>query len=402
MITLELNGQRYQGWTEISVMRNIETMSGSFNFCATSSNINTFPIKVGSPCKVFIDNTMVVNGYIDTVGVSYSSNDHSISITGRDRTEDIIDSTIVGVKEFQGMNLIQVIQKVLKDNGLTEIKIINEAGNIDAIFPDNDPAATPISQTVFSFIETYARKRQVLLTTDGKGNIVLARGSKYTSSAVLQNQVDGLFNNIKSANVNYDLTKRFYKYTLQSQQNPAAIGIGFDTPGGADEDVEGQEYIQEGDDVPEVDVNSVVVQNGFAIDSSIRSSRVTEIISKTSDSSVNLTELAEWTKNLARARSKEYTAVVVGHYQDDAKTLPWEPNILVKVIDTFADINATLLIKSVEYKVSLDSGSTSHICLVDSDSYTLQLAIESETEKKKKRANKFGGNLTFDPPQPAQ
>lgn len=381
MITLEVNGIKYDGFTDISVTRNIETISGSFNFSATSNDITSFPIAAGDACRVWIGNTSVINGYVEVIRVAYNATSHSISITGRDRTCDIIDSTIVGVKEFQGMTLTAVIQKVLANHGLSDIQVINEAGNVETgqpsvtadssdPFTDSDPAASPINQTLFEFIESYARKRQVLLTTDGDGNIVLARSATGAASINLENIINGQFNNIKSASVNYDFTKRFYKYTLQSQQNPGATGISF----GAD-----------------VSYENVAVQTGFALDSDIRTSRITEVISETSDSTVNLTRLAIWTKNLTRARSTEYECVVQGYHYDEAKTQIWKPNILVKVVDDFANINATLLIKSVEYGLSVDAGSTTTITLVDADSYTLQLKVDAATQK----ADKKGDDITF-------
>ncbi len=371
MITLEASGIPYEGFTEVKIFRSIETISGSFQFSATSSSIQVFPIKAGEPCKAFIGGTQVINGFVDSVSVEYDSGSHRITIAGRDKTADVIDSTIVAVKEFSGLGLVQIIEKVLADNGLPDIQVINEAGVDPAPFPEGDPSSSPVSQTVFDFIEMYARKRQVLLTGDGDGNIVLARSSTETASVTLENIVGGEFNNIKSAIVSYDFTQRFSKYTLQSGQNPAG------NPFGAT-----------------VSLDNVAVQNGFATDASrgMRASRVTEIISETSDTNVNLTQLATWTKNLARARSTEYECIVQGYHQDVDNTTLWKPNILVKVNDEFADINATQLVKSVEYNLSLDGGSATAIVLVDPDSYTLQTQIDAATQK----ANKKGDEFTFE------
>ena len=63
MIVLEVNGVKYEGWTNIKVTRNIETISGSFQFSTTSSDVSNFPIKAAESCKVYIKDTMVINGY---------------------------------------------------------------------------------------------------------------------------------------------------------------------------------------------------------------------------------------------------------------------------------------------------------------------------------------------------
>lgn len=366
MITLEVNGNRYEGWTDISVFRSIETISGSFSFSATSSVSNVFPIKAGAPCSVYVGNTQVIKGYVDTVDVSYDAEQHSISIRGRDITADLVDSTIAEVKEFTGFSLTSIIQKVLSDNNLSDIKVINETGTTLAPFEDYSPSSSPVSQSIFDFIESYARKRQVLLTTDGTGNITISRSSTTIAPVVLENRVNGSFNNIKSATASYNFTDRYNKYTLFSGQSSAGFATGAD-----------------------IEYENVASQKGTSIDSSIRPSRTTQIISNTSDSNQNLAQLATWTKNLAKARSIEYTCTVYNYFQDDAETTPWTPNLLVQVNDDFADISATMLIKSVEYNLSVDGGSTTTLTLVDKDVYTLQSSVDAATAASNNTGSEF-------------
>ncbi len=399
MMILEVNGIKYEGWTDVKITRNIEMISGSFHFSATSSNIVLFPIKAAQPCKVYIDKTMVINGYVDSVEVSYDAGSHNISISGRDRTCDLIDGTIVGIKEFQGMELVPIIEKILLNHNLSDIKVINKAGDITAEFPDLPQASSPISQTIFNFIETYARKRQVLLTTDGLGNIVLARAATGSALTGLQNIVNGTHNNILSGKVTYDLTKRFYKYILQSAQNPAVADIAYDD-GSQENDTSDTDTGESQSNESAIQSNeSVAVQTGEAIDDSIRKSRIIETIPKTTASTVDLGDLAEWTKNLAIARSIEYEVTVQDFFHDESKTKVWEPNILVQVNDDFVAINAIMLIKSVEYSLSLGGGSVTTLCLVDKDSYTLQLAIDSETNTKKaKKGVNSISDIVYVPP----
>ena len=368
MITIEINGVKFEGFQEISVSKNIETISGSFSFAATSDNVTIFPIKRSDPCKVFINNESVINGFVDTINVSYDSNSHSIGIQGRDRTSDIIDSTVIGVKDFIApITLEGIIRKVLDDNGLSSIPIVNEAGTIET-FPTGTQFSAETGQTVFDFIESYTRKRQVLLTTNGDGDLVIARAGSVSAITSLQNKLDGQTNNIKNARMNYSSISLFNKYVLKSQQNIGALSFGAD-----------------------VDPANAVNRSGEATDSSIRTTRQLEIPSNTSDDNVDLGNLAVWNANLRRARATTFSVVVQGHHQDEAQTRLWKPNELVQVEDQFADINAILLVKSVEYNLSLSGGSTTTIDLVPKDSYTLQAELDA-TEA---NANKQGENLIF-------
>lgn len=366
MITLEANGSRYEGFTDISIFKSIETISGSFSFAATTSTSNLFPIKAGNTCAAFIDGNQVINGYVDSVDISYDSISHSIAIRGRDRTCDLVDSSLIGVKEFNGMSLTSIIQKVLADNNMSAIKVINNTNSTLEPFSNLDPSSSPVSQTLFEFLEGLARKRQVLLSTDGNGNIVLARSGSITAETVLQNNINNNLNNIKSATANYDYSQRFNKYVLQSGQNVQAFAF-----------------------ASNLEYDNASSQDGESIDSNIRESRVSEVISETSDSSTNLKELATWTKNLSTARSTQYSCTVQGYYSNKANTLLWQPNMLVQISDDFADINATLLIKSVEYNLGLDTGSTTTLTLVDKDAYTLQAKIDSANAKANKKGIEF-------------
>ena len=155
---------------------------------------------------------------------------------------------------------------------------------------------------------------------------------------------------------------------MESQLNPSAFSFGAD-----------------------VDNANVVNQSGTDTDDKIRESRQLRIMSGSSDSSGDLGNLATWHANLRRARSTDYSIVVQGFHQDDAQTKLWIPNQLVQIIDEFADVSATLLIRSVEYNFNLTTGSTTTISLVDKDAYTLEANISNAEE----RVNKIGNNLIF-------
>lgn len=369
MITIEINGIRFEGFEGISVFKNIETISGSFTFFATSDNVTTFPIKRSDVCKIFIKDEPVINGFVDTVQVSYNANTHSIVVQGRDRTSDIIDSTVVGNKEFSPpTSLERIIRTVLDENKLSAISVINQAGTIET-FPEGTQYSSPFGQTVFEFIETYARKRQVLLTTNGNGDLVITRSGTTEAVTTLQNKLNGEFNNIISGNISYTSDELFNKYVLQSQLNPAAFSFGADTSS-----------------------SNVTNQGGEVEDKSIRKTRQIEITSNSSDNNADLANLAVWIKNIRKARSTIFSVVVQGFHQDEAQTRLWIPNELVKVDDDFADVNATLLIKAVEYDLSLDGGSLTTLHLVPPESYTLQVKIDEINA----RANEQGASLVFD------
>ena len=86
---------------------------------------------------------------------------------------------------------------------------------------------------------------------------------------------------------------------------------------------------------------------------------------------------AKWEANVRKTRGRQYSVTVVG-FRNQTKAL-WKVNTLVSVVDEFAGINSQMLINSVDFSFSLDSGSTTSMTLVPSNAYTIDLS-EPKTE----------------------
>lgn len=344
MITLRVNGKVFTDFTSARVIRSIETLSGAFSLESTSNTSNLFPIKIGDSVQVLADDSVIVTGYVENLEVGYDDSSHSINISGRDLLGDLLDSTVPTGLEFVGsVSFVTVVKEVLKSLNFRSVRVINESGNIP-ILEETDYTSPEVGQNAFDFLESFARKRQILLTTDGLGNIVLARAGSSKYSGKIQNIPGELGNNIKSASLRKTTTNRFNRYEVQSQLTPISLDEGI-TPG---------------------DISS---QNGIARDSTIRSTRQMTVNAEESMDSQSAIERAKWEANIRRSRSIEYSATVQGHSINNEV---WQPNRIIKVRDTFCNVSADLLIKAVEYSYSLDGGSTSSLTLVTKDSYTLQ------------------------------
>lgn len=342
MILLQLNGEDFTNFDRVAVFRSMETASGAFSFSSSANNKNLFPVKKGDAVQVIVDDVQVVDGFVEKVSANYSATDHKITITGRDKLGDLIDSSVFGVKEFTGnISLVDVARNILQGIGLTDVEVIDQTGGVRA-FDESDITSAEVGQNAFDFLELYARKRQVLLTTDGSGNLLLARASTTVFPGKLKNVVGSNENNIIDATLDTDDTKRFYRYVSQSQLNPYALDIG---------------------------AGDVSSQNGQAIDGAIRKSRVFEFNAEESQDSFTGKDRATWEANIQRARSITYSPRVQGHSVDGEI---WKPNVLVEIEDQFADITATMLVRAMSYEQSIDQGSTTRLDLTYKDAYTLQ------------------------------
>jgi prophage tail gpP-like protein len=369
VITIEVNGVKYEGFLDVNVEQHFDTACSSFSFTSTSDKKLYSPVKVGDAVRICVKNIPLVTGYVDKITPKYTSDSHDISIEGRSKTADIVDSTVSGNIDLKApISLKRIIERVISSLGITDIKVfitdkfksftdedLNPTQNTGLDEPAGQDVSAKVGENAFDFIEKYCRKRQVFFTTDGDGNIVIARASNEIIDLGLFNKVDGQNNNIKSASSTIDNSQRFYKYVLHSQSNTAEdMGEGFAS------------------------------SKGVAYDKEIRKTRVYEMQADVASDMQTATDRAKWEANIRRARSFVYSCNVQGFFINAEETELWRPNILVKVVDDFEDINSELLVKSVKFSYSADGGNLTDLDLVTRDAFTLQ-AAEKQTEAQWKK-----------------
>jgi len=360
MIILEVNGTEFTNFNSIEVNISLDTLSGSFRFDAFTDSVNPFPIEIDSPCRVLVDGVAIITGFIEIISVNYDTGSHNISIEGRDKTGDVIDSTLDGGVDFNGpISLQAIIEQILVKAKIPDIKVINEVDDIDD-FTASEKVSGEIGITVFNLIEGYCRKRQVLITSDGDGNIVITRGSGISTEATLFNTLDTPeLNNIKSASVTYDNSKRFNRYIVKSQLN--SVG---------------------NKNLLSVGVNTVTVTNSFgqSEDLDIRESRTLVMIAEKASTSGDCKKRATWQANINRSRSFSYEVTLQGHTDSTTGEI-WQPNMLIQIRDVFSGLEGQFLINSVTFRLDIDDGNVVTLGIVNTDAYTLE-ATEPVKQKR--------------------
>lgn len=369
-INIIIEGKEYTDFTSASVTKSIETLAGSFTFDATSTEKINFPIKVGSACQIVVKGTQVINGHIEKLTINYDATTHSIQIKGRERTADIIDSTLGSGSstEFKTpISLKLITEKILQTLNLSDIKVIE---NIALKQFQQDNPSTEYGTSAFEFLEKYAKKRQVLLTTDGDGNIVFTRAptQKYKTALILKQDAAST---ILSGSIIYDETKRFHDYFCATQDNPSGSTQFFKN---AKESVD---------------------SSGTATDKSIRDSRIYHFEANFSSASETLNDRCKWESNFRRAQSKIWNYTVQGHIAEDDNMI-WKPGYLVRVIDEFSNTNSILLISAVTYTEDLSEGTKTKLKIVTKESFTLEV----NKPEKEKQTSQEGSTQYFSIPVP--
>lgn len=351
---LEVNGVRYTNFVSANVEIRLDALSNTFSFEAVAPQGQPLPFKGGESCTIYVDDEKVLTGHIEVVAVSYDSGQHSINVSGRDRTGDLLDSTIGAISDIRGDNLTlkALIEQVIAHIGL-DLKVIDEV-NPPPFTGAEDIAAPEPGDNAFGFIESYARKRHVLLTSNGNGDVVISTNSGVRATGRVQHIIDAPDNNVIASNFSFDTTGRFNLYQLSSELNPTALNLSGDAT-----------------------VSEITNQSGRVFDNAVRKGRQLVLISEVPQSNTNCKDRAEWEASVRKARGLVYSATVEG-YRADSEL--WQVNRVYQIVDDFIGKIEPMLCNSVTFSIDSGAGSITTLGFVGKNAYTEALKDDPLSE----------------------
>ncbi len=334
-VELSVGGQIYGGWTALSIQRGIEQLSGSFTLTLTErwpEQTAARPVKPGQACVVSIDGEAVVTGYIDEVSPSFSSNEHTLSVTGRDATADLVDcAAIYASGQWKNASLARIARDLCAPFKIPVVIDPNAQALADQPFPSWNIEE---GEKVFDCLQRAALLRTVLLTTNGDGKLLITRpGFEKAVSAL------GEGANILSGEGKFSWAERFSEYRVKGHTR--------------------------GD----------VASKGVAKDTVISRYRPTIILAEDQASQATASERANWEKTVKIGRSNRATVTVQGWRQGVGVPL-WLPNLRVSVTSPTLRVDGELLISSLTYTLD-SSGSKTALELVDPRAFDMLAGIKT-------------------------
>ena len=338
----EIEGIPYTDAISISVNRSIRNMVNEFSIETSANAMENLPVRTGNTVVIYADGNIIFNGFVDRISMNNSRDSHSLSVQGRERTQDLLDSTVTGATTFSGgLAFTDIARRVLDAGNMQDIEVINETG-VSPTFLGTDIVSADIGDGAFDFLEKLARKLQFVLTTNEDGNLLMLRASQSRLPMRLINERGGQNNNVLSSSMTKDLATRYNQYNVVSQLNPVTSSE---------------------------PAASIVSQLGSGIDSEIRQSRILTINSEEELDNSRVRSRAAFEANIRRAASLEYYAVIQGNsIHGDAIKL----NRLVFVKDDLAGIASDMLLHTVRYSFSA-SGSATSLGFSFPDAFTLEV-----------------------------
>lgn len=341
-VRLKAAGKVFGGWTSMRLSLGMERCANGFEIEVTelwADRAEVRRIPPWAPCEVWLDDDLVITGYVDEVSVRHSSGTHTVSIRGRDRTADLVDcSAIHQAGQWRGLKIEQ-IAAVLAKPFKVAVRAEVDTGKPLASFALQD------GETAFEAIERMARMRGVLVMSTPAGELLFTRAGQQRIGTALV-----LGENILEGSLRYDVRDCFSEYLVKGQA-PTRF---FDTAASAAQ--------------ASADAAKAATQmKALATDPRVPRYRPMQLTAECADPAVPLAQRAQWEATVRAARSAGVEIVVQGWRHADGL---WCANRLVLVRDAWLGVDAQMLISGVQFSLD-ESGSRATLKLTYAQAYTL-------------------------------
>lgn len=358
---VEIDGVTYGGFLGGYVEVAIDRLARRFEFEAATRGVGDIPFRPGQRAVISIDGEPVLTGWIERIQVSAEPGAEQITYTiaGRDKIADVVDSNVDGLSDLHS-TIACACDAVLRYLGV-DAQVVDRSDSASRPFAGSAEVAKPDpNETAADFLWGVASRRQILLSSDGAGNLLLLNGDPTEIGTRIVNRADGAGNNILGFQFSSDHSRRFHTYHVVSQPNlaeSAFAGIEIDAP----------------------TASSVSASH---VDGKIRASRRKTIAGESSYTVADARSRARWEANLARAEGLTYS-VALPSWRDRDGAL-WAVNTAPIVEDEFAGISSRMLVAQVRFELT-ENGELAILDMLRRDSYASQAAL-NEIDRRAKAA----------------
>ena len=191
-------------WESFSIEKSLSTLCGKFEFTMSSAlfneNINFYD---GGKIEIYINDEIFMTGYIENFEIQLTESEYQISISGREKTCDIIDCNNILDKNTWFNQTLLTIAKYLCNP--FDINVLTNLPEVKIKY-----AAIEDSETIFDFLLKLAKQQNVRLDTLPNGNIEIVN---------TQSNITHFFelSEVTNAKINGDREERFSDYIFKTQ-----------------------------------------------------------------------------------------------------------------------------------------------------------------------------------------
>lgn len=330
-VTLRIDGRNFGGWLSIEIARSIEQAAAAFTLGASArypGETNPVRIRPGSACEVLIGAERVLVGFVDSVAPKLEATAYSLAVAGRSKPADLVDCSAVHTPgRWRKRKIEQIAADLAKPFG---VEVVAQVSTGDAL----PRFALESGETAFEAIERMARLRQLLVTDDAAGRLVLTRAGTGRAEVALEQGANVLAGEAKA-----DASGVFSAYTVRGQR------VGDDSDFG----------------------EAVAKITGEAADPGLARHRPLVVNAEAQVTKATAKARAAWEAATRLGRSLEASITVQGWRQRPGGAL-WAPNVLVQVDAPALGLDGEFLISGVALALG-PGGSTARLELALPDAY---------------------------------
>jgi len=276
--------------------------------------------KPGTPVEIYATDDLLLKGYVDDYEPQYSDTQHTATITGRSKSQDIIDcSAMHQTGELRDKNLKQIAEELDKFGIGFDSNVDLKSIPLHRIVP---------GATGFEELDVLARSQGLLLIGEGNGRVMITRAGE--SGRHAGGLIGGV--NIKEASAKLSAKGKHSKVIAKGQK-PFGVGV-----------------------------SSLRLEHEASDDSVNRYRPLIVPVEGDTDQG-RVAQRAEW--HAARSAGFSTQASILTSGWRDEKGALWDPKKLVYVEDRRLKIAQDMAISSVTFEQQNQTGTTSRLAVVD-------------------------------------
>lgn len=331
ILSVVINGKKYSGWNDFTIDSSMENICSSFSFKATNVDIDPNTIYCGAKVEVFVDEYLMLTGYIFKRTRSCNENSNDFVFSGREATADLVDCSATP-KTYNNIGLLDLCKKLcapfsISVQGKTDLgkpfkKFVVESG-----------------ESVFDSLQRACKSKGVLPMTNNKGNVELVSAGSETISLILDENI------IKSISEEEDFSECFSDYTIKAQ----------------------------GGESGETWLKANTQMKATTKDSSVDRFRQLILTAEDKQTQKMLEKNIQWEAQLRKGRRTSYNVQVFGFGKEEELLLK---NKVIRLKYSKLKIDSSFLITSIKYSKSEQSGTTCDIVLNDVTTFKKLAVLE--------------------------
>jgi len=331
--TVVLGGATYTGWKSVEVSRSMGEAAATFSLdvhdqWAVAPNWAPWPIHAGDPCQILLDGVLVVTGYVDDHQISYDADSHGQQISGRSKTGDLVDSSVMKKGgEWKDKTIDKILAPETQKFGVP----LSLEGDPGAPFPK---VRLQQGETPFELGDRLARMRGLTLTDSSAGALRLL---SLVGGGAGGSLVEG--ENILAASATHRADQRHSEYIVKGQRPATDQAFG----------------------------KQAAQIEAKAQDGNVKRYRPKLILAEQPGDKKDMRVRADQEAAKRAAESLEASVTVQG-WQGPGGL--WQAGQLVQLVSPMLAVNRTMVVRSITYRLSDATGTITEMQLAVPESLT--------------------------------